>query len=129
MTGRLPFVCRYEAIAAILETARARSTRTRPSDTSRDHAIHTAAEAGDVARVRALLDADPTLLNQGDREGATPLQRAIIGRARRVVRLLLDRGADIHAAGRFIHDQNRGAVPRWRPSFTSSTGFHRRLDQ
>jgi len=86
---------RYEAIAAILETARARSTRTRPS---RDHAIHTAAEAGDVARVRALLDADPTLLNQGDREGATPLQRAIIGRARRVVRLLLDRGADIHAA-------------------------------
>jgi ankyrin repeat protein len=89
---------RYEAITAILEAARARSTRTRPSDTSRDHAIHTAAEAGDVARVRALLDADPTLLNQGDREGATPLQRAIIGRARRVVKLLLDRGADIHAA-------------------------------
>jgi ankyrin repeat protein len=87
----------HTTMAFLLETAIARSPRTRPADTGTDHQIHVLAEAGDLARVRRLLDADPAMLNQGDREGATPLQRAIIGRARAVVRLLLDRGADIHA--------------------------------
>ena len=87
----------HTTMASLLETAIARSPRTRPADTGTDHQIHVLAEAGDLAGVRRLLEGDPALLNRGDREGATPLQRAIIGRARAVVRLLLDRGADIHA--------------------------------
>ncbi|HUF25533.1 MAG TPA: ankyrin repeat domain-containing protein [Gemmatimonadaceae bacterium] len=59
--------------------------------------IHTAAEAGRVRRVRAILDADPTLLERLDRVGGTPLHRAVVGRSRSVVALLLDRGANIHA--------------------------------
>jgi ankyrin repeat protein len=86
----------YTEIAVLLDAAMASSVYTRSSDNV-DEAIHIAAEAGDAARVRRLLEADPTLLNRGDRGGTTPLQRAIIGRARHVVRLLLDRGADVHA--------------------------------
>ena len=87
----------HERIASLLDAAIARSTRTKPADKNVDHPIHVAAEAGDRARVRRILDADPTLLNCGDREGATPLQRAIIGQASHVVRFLVERGADIHA--------------------------------
>jgi len=87
----------HETIAGLLDAAIARSTRTKPADTNVDHPIHHAAEAGDRARVRRLLDADPTLLNRGDRGGATPLQRALVGQASRVVKFLVERGADIHA--------------------------------
>lgn len=62
-----------------------------------NHRIHVAAELGRVREVRALLDAQPTLLNQQDRRGGTPLHRAVIGRSHAVVELLLDRGADLHA--------------------------------
>jgi ankyrin repeat protein len=86
----------HTEIVSLLDAAITRSARTRPSDADTDHQIHRLAEAGDLAGVRRVLDANPALLNQGDRGGATPLQRAIIGRARGVVRLLLDRGADIH---------------------------------
>src|SRR5262249_14697977 len=58
---------------------------------------HRAAEAGDLRRVRQLLDADPMLLNRGDRAGGSPLHRAVVGRSRKVVEFLLDRGAHIHA--------------------------------
>src|SRR5262249_27814200 len=85
---------RRDEILTLLEAAMARSPRTKPADTNRDPPIHVAAEVGDVARVRRLLEADATLLNRGDRSGATPLQRAVIGHASRVVTLLLDRGAD-----------------------------------
>ena len=68
--------------------------RTRPDE---DHPIHAAAAADDEAGVRALLDADPHLVHRGDRQGGTPLHRAVAASAREVVGLLLDRGADIHA--------------------------------
>ena len=61
------------------------------------HPIHTAAEGGRIGEVRRLLDADPTLLERGDRYGGTPLHRAVLGRSRPVVTLLLDRGANIHS--------------------------------
>ena len=60
------------------------------------HPIHLAAEAGRAGRVRGLLDADPGLINVQDHFGGTPLHRAVIGRAYRVVELLLDKGADLH---------------------------------
>ena len=62
-----------------------------------EHPIHPAAEAGRVRRVRAMLAADPTLVERLDRAGGTPLHRAVVGRSRPVVALLLDRGANIHA--------------------------------
>jgi ankyrin repeat protein len=85
----------HETVARLLEDVRALRSRTAPADA--DHAIHVAAAAGDAARVRALLDADPQLVHCSDRAGGTPLHRAVAAQAREVVGLLLDRGADIHA--------------------------------
>lgn len=87
------------------------SARVQPSEDGTDHPVHTAAERGDVARVRALLDGDATLVHRGDRAGGTPLHRAVIGRAPSVVELLLDRGADIHA----VHGAGLGSASGYAP--------------
>jgi ankyrin repeat protein len=87
----------HDSIASFVEESRQRVGRVIPGEPRADHPIHLAAEAGDLRRVRALVDADPTLLNLGDRTGGTPLHRAVLGSARSIVRLLLDRGADVHA--------------------------------
>lgn len=99
----------HEAIARLLETARRERGRTAPSAAHSKHPIHTAAQKGDLHRVRELLDADPSLLNQGDDVGATPLHKAVIGSARHVIQLLLHRGANIHA----IHSVSAGAGSGW----------------
>jgi ankyrin repeat protein len=101
----------HEAVAILLEQARDARGRTAPASTCDDHEIHRAAEAGDVRRVRELLDADSSLLNRGDRAGGTPLHRAVVGRSRRVVELLLDRGANIHA----IHGVGLGSPAGFGP--------------
>ena len=44
-----------------------------------------------------------------DRIGGSPLHRAVMGSARKVVELLLDRGADIHA----FHSTSRGGGGGW----------------
>jgi len=64
--------------------------------------IHEAAVAGDVAKVRALLDADPSLLESRDDMGNTPLISACFTppgvRPRAdVARLPMGRGADVNA--------------------------------
>jgi ankyrin repeat protein len=64
-----------------------------------------AAQADDIEGVRKFLDDDSNLLERGDRSGGTPLHRAILGSARRVIEHLLDRGANIHA----VHSVARGA--------------------
>jgi ankyrin repeat protein len=87
----------HAEVARLLEKACARQGRVAPDGAQADHPIHAAAGAGDVARVRALLDADPHLVQRMDRQGGTPLHRAVAASAREVIRLLLDRGADIHA--------------------------------
>ena len=51
----------------------------------------------------------PSLLERGDRIGGSPLHRAVMGSARKVVELLLDRGADIHA----FHSTSRGGGGGW----------------
>jgi ankyrin repeat protein len=101
----------FEAIAAALEQAREARGRVVPADTHTDHPIHIAAEAGDLTRVRALLDADPSLVHRSDRAGGTPLHRAVVGRRRAVVALLLDRGADVHA----VHGAGLGSRNGYAP--------------
>src|SRR5687768_7462928 len=101
----------HTAIAALLEDACAHARRVQPSDARADHPIHVAAERGDIARVRAMLDTDPTLVARGDRAGGTPLHRAVIGRASNVVKLVLDRGADIHA----VHGAGLGSSSGYAP--------------
>src|SRR6185503_17613053 len=88
----------YEAIARLLEDVRdRRGPATRIDTTPVDHPIHAAAAAGDVRGVRKMLDAEPQLVNRGDSQGGTPLHRAVASSASKVIRLLLDRGADINA--------------------------------
>jgi ankyrin repeat protein len=96
----------HEGVARRLEEARQRLGRVAPGE---DHPIHQAAQAGDLTRVREMLDADPSLLHRGDRIGGSPLHRAMIGSARTVVALLLDRGADIHAC----HSTSSGGGGGW----------------
>src|SRR6266700_2487757 len=69
----------HEAIAQLLDAARERRGRVAPAEVHSDHPIHPAAEAGDIQRVRDLLDADPTLVHCGDSTGGTPLHRAVMG--------------------------------------------------
>ncbi len=98
----------HEAVAKLLEEARQRRGRRSPLP---EHPIHMAAQIGDVGQVRELLDADPALLERGDRAGGTPLHRAALGSAHEVLSLLRDRGANIHA----IHGTGRGCRAGWWP--------------
>jgi ankyrin repeat protein len=95
----------YEDVAVLLEKTRDSRGRVAQSPTREDHEIHRAAASGNVQRVRELLEADPLLIDLGDRAGGTPLHRAVVGRSRKVVQFLLDRGANVHA----IHGVGLGA--------------------
>jgi ankyrin repeat protein len=96
----------HESVARLLEEARQRLGRVTPGE---DHPIHRAAQSDDVERVREMLETDPSLLERGDRIGGSPLHRAVMGSARKVVELLLDRGADIQA----FHSTSRGGGGGW----------------
>src|SRR6187455_804310 len=87
------------------------SRRLVPSAATDDHPIHDAAEAGNLARVRAFLDHQPSLVHDINRAGGHPLHRAVIGGSAAVVTLLLDRGADIHA----IHGAGVGSCAGYAP--------------
>jgi ankyrin repeat protein len=63
----------------------------------------TAAKKGNAALVAALLDADPALLNARDSDGSTPLHCAAWKGYPDVVKLLLDRGADMHLENENTH--------------------------
>jgi ankyrin repeat protein len=87
------------------------SRRLVPSTVPEDHPIHDAAEAGELVRVRAFLDQEPSLVHDINRAGGHPLHRAVIGGSADVVTLLLDRGADIHA----IHGAGVGSFEGYAP--------------
>jgi ankyrin repeat protein len=66
--------------------------------------IHDAAVAGDLAKVKALLEADPTLLESKDKDGETPLLKACIGVGDNITQpttatFLIDKGANVNASG------------------------------
>jgi ankyrin repeat protein len=65
-----------------------------------------AVKHGDLKRVTAILDTDDDLANQRDESGATPLHYATLSGHRHVVRLLLERGAEINST-----DSRFGATP------------------
>lgn len=62
--------------------------------------VFEAAAIGDAARVRELIDADPTLVNAYASDGFHPLGLASFFRHADVVRLLIERGADVAAPAR-----------------------------
>jgi len=101
----------HELVARAIEDARARRRRISPSGTA-DHPIHAAAAADDVAGMRALLDAEPELVRAPNRAGGTPLHTAVAASARRVVELLVDRGADVHA----LHGAGPGSEEGYAPA-------------
>jgi ankyrin repeat protein len=108
----------HQKVVRILEIAR--DSRGRSAAQRTDHPIHDAAARGDVDGVRALIDGDVRLIELADRLGGTPLHRAVLGGNPAVVDLLLDRGANIHAAhgsaawpGSGLHDQHAIDLAIW----------------
>ncbi len=59
--------------------------------------IHTAAAAGDLNKVRALIEADPTLLESKGNDGFTPLISACFATQVAVANFLIDKGANVNA--------------------------------
>ncbi|MFZ2055593.1 MAG: ankyrin repeat domain-containing protein [Candidatus Aminicenantales bacterium] len=67
--------------------------------------IHQAAEAGDLAKVKTLLEKEPALVNARDENGRTPLHWAAQARHLDVLRYLVDKGAGLDAL------DNNGTAP------------------
>jgi ankyrin repeat protein/L-ascorbate metabolism protein UlaG (beta-lactamase superfamily) len=59
--------------------------------------VHRAAQAGDVARLKALIDGSPELVNAKNEGGDTPLHAAATARRTNAALYLIGRGADIEA--------------------------------
>ncbi len=59
--------------------------------------IHDAVKAGDLARVRTIVESDPALVDARDENGRTPLHWAARGTDDRIIAFLAERGADVNA--------------------------------
>ncbi len=59
--------------------------------------IHDVAKEGNLAKVKELLEKDPTLINVKDETGRTPLHWACRGAHKEVAEYLLEKGADVNA--------------------------------
>jgi ankyrin repeat protein len=75
--------------------------------------IHDAARKGDLKKVQALIQADPTLVNSKDNMGNTPLHVAALHGELAVAQALVAAGADVNAknlAGPFTPDDLWGVI-------------------
>jgi len=79
----------------------AASPATRPSVKDGGADIHAAALAGDLERVRRLIQEKPSLVNAKDRGGQTALCWAVYRGHKDVAALLINKGADVNAPGHF----------------------------
>jgi hypothetical protein len=98
----LLYGCCFTAIFVLFgcyDSVSERGTMSDPHDSDELPPIHQAAEDGDLERVRALLDEDPSQIQAKSPIGNTPLHLAASQGHVDVVRELLDRGADIQARG------------------------------
>ena len=93
---------RAEVARCLCEALRAQAA----SDGSK-HAVHDAAAAGDLAAIDRLLAEDAELANRGDHLGRRPLHYAVEAGQGEAVELLVERGADVDAAG-FSSDDRVG---------------------
>ena len=59
--------------------------------------IHDAAKAGDVARVKELLAANPDLIESKEKDGGTPLHMAAVAGSKEIVEFLIAKGANVNA--------------------------------
>ncbi len=71
------------------------------------HAIHDAVAASETTAIERLLAAQPDLVNRGDALGRRPLHYAVEAGRKELADLLLDRGAQVDAAG-FSSDDRLG---------------------
>lgn len=63
--------------------------------------IHEAARKGDAKKVQALLQADPKLVGDRDKNGDTPLHLACLHGQLAAARVLIDAGADVNAKNNY----------------------------
>jgi ankyrin repeat protein/predicted methyltransferase len=77
--------------------------------------IHEATAAGDLSKVRALVESDATLLESKDESGQTPLHRACLSKQVAVANFLIDKGANVSARDNEgmtpLHVASRGQGP------------------
>jgi ankyrin repeat protein len=78
--------------------------------------ILTVCAASDVEQVKALLEKNPALINAQDDIGATPLSRAVgaVQPSKALVKLLLDRGANVEGSTKFGQTPLHSAANRGR---------------
>lgn len=79
-----------------------------------------AVRRGESARVESMLDANAALVEQRDKTGATALHYAAMEGRREIVRLLIERGANVNNA-----DGEFGATPSgWAIEYLRELGGH-----
>ena len=83
--------------------------------------LHEAAERGDVAQVKSLLEKDPQQLNAVDAKGRTALSCAAMAGKKAVVDLLLEKGAseDVFAAAVLGHTNQLASLLQKNPKLAS----------
>src|ERR671934_235058 len=69
-----------------------------PETTSSSAAFIDAIKAGEFERVKAMVSADPTLIDARSRTGESAILTAVYHRQKEIVNLLVARGADVNAA-------------------------------
>lgn len=75
--------------------------------------IHDAARKGDLKKVKALIAADPKIVNDRDNNGDTPLHQAALHNQLAVAQALVEAGADVNAKnnyGAFTPDDLNGIL-------------------